>query len=100
MKIKILGTGCARCELLEELTRKALVETDVNAEIEVIGDNNEIMKYAPATPGLLIDGKLVYSGELPCYQELKSYILLLSMMRKRVNDDHKDFGNRLSQRRP
>ncbi|MDD3314669.1 MAG: thioredoxin family protein, partial [Syntrophaceticus sp.] len=33
MKIEILGTGCAKCNKLEELVREAVGELGVDAEI-------------------------------------------------------------------
>jgi small redox-active disulfide protein 2 len=75
MKIKILGTGCAKCKALEKTTREALQELGVDATIEDVKDINKIMEYPIlATPGLVIDEKLVSSGRVPSKAEITTFI--------------------------
>ena len=42
MDIKILGSGCAKCEQLEAATRGAAEELGVRAELEKVTDPAEI----------------------------------------------------------
>jgi small redox-active disulfide protein 2 len=75
MEIKVLGTGCARCKSLENLTRQAAEELKLNAEIEKVEDIQRIMEYGILhTPGLVIDGKVVLSGQIPKMNELKELL--------------------------
>lgn len=75
MNIKILGTGCAKCNALEKLTVKAVEELNIEAEIEKVGDIEKIMEYGiMRTPGLVINGKLKLEGVLPSLTELKMMI--------------------------
>jgi len=75
VNIKILGTGCPKCKLLEENARKAVKEAGVKAEIEKVTDINKIIEFgAMATPALAIDGKLVSSGRIPEVNEIKKWI--------------------------
>lgn len=75
MKIKILGSGCSRCESLERLTRKAVDELNLEATVEKIGDIQEILRYSVlCTPALVIDEKVVLTGEVPGIIELKSLL--------------------------
>ena len=75
MKIKILGTGCARCDALEKLTRKVVNELKLDASVEKVGDIQEILNYSVMrTPALVIDEKVVLSGEIPGITELKSLL--------------------------
>jgi len=75
MKIKILGTGCAKCKQLEKTTREVLQELGVEATIEDVRDINKIMEYPIlATPGLVIDEKMVSSGRVPSKAEVTTYI--------------------------
>ncbi len=75
MKIKILGTGCAKCKALEKTTREVLQELGVEATIEDVRDINKIMEYPIlATPGLVIDEKLVTSGRVPSKAEVTTYL--------------------------
>jgi small redox-active disulfide protein 2 len=75
MEIKVLGTGCTRCKSLEKLTRQAAEELNLNAEIEKVEDIQKIMEYGILhTPGLVIDGKVVLSGQIPKISELKGIL--------------------------
>lgn len=76
MKIKVLGTGCARCKSLEKLTMRAAQELDLDADIEKVEDIQKIMEYGILhTPGLVIDGKVVLSGQIPKISELKELLI-------------------------
>ncbi len=75
MDIKILGTGCPKCKKLEEKTRQAVNELGIEANIEKVEDIMKIMEYGVmATPGLVIDGKVVFSGRLPSSKELNDLL--------------------------
>lgn len=75
MEIKILGTGCARCKSLEAVTRKAVSELDLDASVEKVEDIQKIMGYGiMTTPGLVINEKVVLSGQLPKIKELKELL--------------------------
>lgn len=75
LSIKVLGTGCAKCENLEQNTKKAVAELNLDATIEKVEDIQEIMKYGIlSTPGLIINEKTVLSGRVPKIDELKELI--------------------------
>ena len=75
MKIKVLGSGCAKCQLLEKTAREAVRELGVEAEIEHVRDINKIMEYPVlTTPGLVIDENLVCSGRVPSKGEVAAFI--------------------------
>jgi len=75
MDIKILGTGCPKCKKLEEKTRQAVNELGIEANIEKVEDIMKIMEYGVmSTPGLVIDGKVVFSGRLPSSKELNDLL--------------------------
>lgn len=75
MKIKVLGTGCAKCHQLEQTTKEVIKELGVNTEFEYVKDIKKIMEYPIlTTPGLVIDEKLVCSGRVPSKAEVTSYI--------------------------
>jgi small redox-active disulfide protein 2 len=62
MDIKILGPGCANCRKMEELAIRVARELGIDAKVEKIAEITEIMKYTMSTPGLVVNGKLKYSG--------------------------------------
>ena len=75
MKIKILGTGCAKCKTLEKLTRDAVSKNGIDATITKVEDIMEIMKYnIMTTPALVIDGKVVTKGIIPSAAEIKQLL--------------------------
>jgi small redox-active disulfide protein 2 len=75
MEIKVLGPGCPNCQMMEELTRKAVEELGIDAKIEKVKDIVEIMKYTMSTPGLVVNGKLKHSGKpLPSLEKVKELI--------------------------
>lgn len=76
MIIKVLGTGCAKCNQLENLTKEILKEMNIEAKIEHVKDINKIMEYPIlATPGLVIDEELVVSGKVPEKAKLNQIIV-------------------------
>jgi len=75
MKIKVLGTGCAKCKSLEKVTRQAVEELKMDASVEKVEDIQEIMEYAVMrTPALVIDEKVVMTGQLPKLTEMKDVL--------------------------
>jgi len=75
MEIKVLGTGCSKCKTLEKLTRDAVAELGIPAEIEKVEDIYKIMSFGVmSTPALVIDQKIVVSGRVPSVSEIKDMI--------------------------
>jgi small redox-active disulfide protein 2 len=75
MEIKILGTGCPKCKDLEKRVINILAELGVAADVEKVTDIKKIMGYKIfATPGLVINGKVVSSGKIPRPEEIKAWI--------------------------
>jgi small redox-active disulfide protein 2 len=75
MNFKILGTGCARCNQLENLTKEVLKEMGVEAHIDHVKDIKKIMEYPIlTTPGLVINEELVLSGRVPSKAEMTKII--------------------------
>ncbi len=75
MNIIVLGTGCAKCKSLEQLTRKVVADLNLNAEVTKEEDIQKIMSYGiMRTPGLVKDGKVILSGRIPSESELKELL--------------------------
>ena len=71
INIKVLGTGCAKCKSLEKITRKAVEEMKINANVEKVEDILQIMEYGiMRTPALVINEEVVLAGRLPKKSEL------------------------------
>jgi small redox-active disulfide protein 2 len=75
MKIVILGTGCPKCKTLEKVTREAVAELGITADISKEEDIVNIMNYGiMRTPGLVINGKVVLSGQVPSVNQVTELI--------------------------
>ena len=75
MEIKVLGTGCARCRSLEKITQKAVEELELDATVEKVEDIQKIMEYAVMrTPALVINEKVVMSGQVPKVAQIKDLL--------------------------
>jgi len=75
MKIAILGTGCAKCNMLEAATRKAADALGVPYELEHIKDINKIASYGVMfTPALVVDGQVKVSGKVPSDAEITAIL--------------------------
>jgi arsenate reductase len=73
--IKVLGSGCATCRKLEELARQAVAGLAVEAQVIKVRDAVEFAHYQLlATPGLVVDEKLVSAGCLPSIGEICSWL--------------------------
>lgn len=72
MEIKILGSGCARCKMLEKITRE-VVETDkIDARITRVENITEIMQYGVmSTPALVVNEKVEFKGRIPSEEEIR-----------------------------
>lgn len=76
MKIKILGIGCPKCKSLEKVTREAVAETGIDATVEKVEDIIKIMEYRIMhTPGLVINEKVVLSGQVPTVSQVKEILI-------------------------
>lgn len=75
MEIRILGPGCPRCEEVRKRTIDVLVELNIAADVQKITDMKKIMEYKiMATPGLVINGRVICSGRIPSKDEIKEWI--------------------------
>ena len=63
--VKILGSGCAKCNELESHTLEALKELGMDTEIDHIKDFAKIAEYGVmSTPALVVDGKVASYGKV------------------------------------
>lgn len=63
--VKVLGSGCAKCNALEAATREALAELGMDDAIEHVTDFAQIAAYGVmTTPALVVDGKVVSHGRV------------------------------------
>jgi small redox-active disulfide protein 2 len=76
MKIKVLGTGCAKCKKLYQETEKAIVASGISVELEKVEKLDDIMGYGVMmTPALVIDEEIKAAGRIPQSAEIVSWIM-------------------------
>jgi small redox-active disulfide protein 2 len=75
MDVKILGTGCARCRRLEQLTREVAAETNTPLEVDHVTDMARILEYPiVGTPALVVQGEVKCSGRIPRKDEIAAWL--------------------------
>ncbi|TXG95837.1 MAG: thioredoxin family protein [Rhodocyclaceae bacterium] len=75
MLIKILGTGCAKCNRLEQLTREVVAEQGLDATFEHVTNMDEIMAYPiMTTPALVVDEMVKVAGRMPSKEEIAGWL--------------------------
>ena len=75
MEIKVLGTGCQKCEQTEQNIREAVAEAGISANIEKVSDLMGIAKYGVfGTPAVVVDGEVKSVGKIPKPEEIRAWI--------------------------
>jgi len=63
--VKVLGSGCAKCNALEASTKDALERLGMDTAIDHVTDFTQIAAYGVmTTPALVVDGKVVAYGKV------------------------------------
>ena len=74
--VKVLGSGCKRCEATADLVRAEAKKLGVEIDLEKVTDYAAIAGYGIAsTPGLVIDGKVVHAGGLPKPEDVAGWLM-------------------------
>ena len=59
MNIKVIGSGCENCDKTNAIIAECVEELGIDAKIERV-----------AAPSVMIDGKLVISGQVPSKKQM------------------------------
>lgn len=63
VSIKVLGTGCKKCQNLENKVRELVASYNIDATVEKVTDIQEMVNYGiMMTPGLIINEKVKSFG--------------------------------------
>ncbi|MBJ2173420.1 TM0996/MTH895 family glutaredoxin-like protein [Aureibaculum sp. A20] len=69
--IKVLGTGCPKCQSMTRVVKDVISENNIDATLEKVEDIMEIMKYSVmSTPALVIDDVITIKGRIPSKDEV------------------------------
>jgi len=73
--VKVLGSGCAKCNQLEAATKAALENLGMDTAIDHVTDFAEIAAYGVmSTPALVVDGKVVSYGKVLKTEEVEKIL--------------------------
>lgn len=73
--VKILGTGCSKCNELERNVRKAISELGYDWEVGHVSDMRGIAKYGVmVTPALVVGEDVVSAGKVLTVDEAKAVL--------------------------
>lgn len=63
--IQVLGSGCAKCNSLEDAVVEALAELGLEPRVDHVTDFVQIAAYGVmSTPALVVDGRVVSQGRV------------------------------------
>lgn len=75
ISVKILGTGCKKCQTLETKVRELVRQNNIDAVVEKVTDINKMLDYGiMMTPGLLVDEEVKSVGIIPKDNQLLKWI--------------------------
>lgn len=73
--VKVLGPGCKRCVATADMVQAEADRLGVKVAIEKVTDYAAIAGYGiAATPGVVIEGKVVHAGGLPKAEDLAKWL--------------------------
>ena len=74
---KILGSGCKKCNLLEEHVRQACKDEGLDVIIEHEKDFSKIAEYGVmSTPALVLNEKVVSTGKVLTVDDVKKLLVV------------------------
>ncbi|CAL8980796.1 thioredoxin family protein [Rhodoplanes serenus] len=73
--VKVLGPGCKRCVATAEMVQTEADRLGIAVAVEKVTDLAAIARYGiAATPGIVIDGKVVHAGGLPKPEDVARWL--------------------------
>jgi len=74
-EVKVLGTGCANCRATMQRVEQVAKELGVRITLEKVEAIQDIMAFGIlATPGVVVDGKVVHSGGVPTREKIAGWL--------------------------
>ena len=75
MEIKVLGPGCPKCDLVEARVKGVLAGLGIAADVEKVTDLRRMISSGIlATPGLIINGRIVSQGRIPRVEDIEAWV--------------------------
>lgn len=75
VQVEVLGSGCKKCQQLEENAKVAIASLGIEAHFTHITDPIEItQRGVMATPALAVNGKVVSKGRVISSEQIKTLL--------------------------
>jgi small redox-active disulfide protein 2 len=75
MNIKVLGTGCTKCDKVYDMLEEIKVEENLDLQVDKVEDLKSIVAYGVmSTPTLVINGEVLFKGKVPSKKKLLAEI--------------------------
>lgn len=75
LNVKVLGTGCKKCQNLEASVKEIITANKIEATVEKVDDLSAIVSYGVmTTPALVINEKVVSAGTLPQEDQILTWL--------------------------
>lgn len=73
--VKVLGPGCKRCQATADMVTAEAARLGLDIRVEKVTDYAAIAAYGiAATPGIVVDGKVVHAGGLPRAEDIAGWL--------------------------
>lgn len=74
--ITVYGPGCTKCKQTEELVRKVVAETGIDATVVKVSDIKAMVTAGiMSTPAVAVDGVIKVAGRVPKADDIKQWII-------------------------
>ena len=75
MEVKVLGTGCPKCNKLYQQAEKGIAESGVAVDLVKVQKIDQIMVYAVMmTPALVVNEQVKSTGRIPSASEIAGWV--------------------------
>jgi small redox-active disulfide protein 2 len=80
VSVKVLGSGCTKCNKLYEEAERAIAQAGVDATLEKVSGLDDIVSYGVMlTPALVVDEVVRSSGRLPSVATITTWLTTAAM---------------------
>ncbi len=80
MKIKVLGSGCGKCQSTIGIIERTARDAGMDVEVVKVERPDDIRAYGVhATPAVVISDRVVHSGGIPSHESVQAWFKILSV---------------------
>ncbi len=73
--VKVLGTGCKKCNQVLEIIEQTIVTQNLDATVIKVSDLATIMQYKViSTPAIVVEEQVVSTGAIPTSEQIINWL--------------------------